>query len=344
MAGVEVDQTPIAELDSIVEDLKAEALSPSTRRAYGTDWTRYRAWAEQHGLDGNVIGPGNVGRFITSEVADGKSLATVRRRMASLSALAKRAGGLSLYDDTELKAMMAGLSKVANRTGNGKQRRATALTLERMAAVLPAIDTTTTAGARDRAILLLGCSALLRRSEIAGLVRSDIEASDRHGWLDVTIRSSKTSDVPETVAVGPLTNHPDLCPVVALNEWLAVIGEAAPSAPVFARVTRGDRISTDDDGQAVALDGDAINHIVKRRTAGIAGPADSYTGHSLRRGGATARAQRGATVMQLERAGRWSPGSAEVRKYVEAVSRADDQGATLLDLPLPGLETSEATA
>ena len=56
--------------------------------------------------------------------------------------------------------------------------------------VLEKIDAYTLVGKRDRAILLLGFAAALRRSEIAALEVSDLEHPPK-GVL-VTIRRSKT--------------------------------------------------------------------------------------------------------------------------------------------------------
>lgn len=337
--GVEVDTTPLDELDRVIQQLQTEARSDATRRAYAADWRRFRAWAEVHDVDGETIDPANVGRFLTAEALAGRALATIERRLGSLSALARRTGARSLYDDAELSELLAGLKKRANRNGKGRQTRATALTMERLAEVIPTIEGDSLASTRDRAILLIGWAALLRRSEIADLHRSDVTAADRSGWVDLTVRASKTSDEPETIAVGELKGYPDLCPVAALDRWLDAAGDTiGADGPLFPRITRGGRILTGDDGHAIPITGHAINAMVQRRTAPVAAASDNYSGHSLRRGGATSRAQRGATVIQLERAGRWSPGSTEVRKYIETVNRADDQGATLLDSPLPGLE------
>jgi integrase len=208
--------------------------------------------------------------------------------------------------------------------------------------VVEAIDTATLKGLRDRAIILVGWGALLRRSEIGELKRSDLAAGDRAGWLDLTVRTSKTSDEAAVIALSRLGARPSLCPVEAVTAWLEAAGDQlGPDSPLFPRITRGGRILLDDQGQPAAIDGAAINDVIKARTKDLATAVERYSGHSLRRGGATDRARRGADVMQLERAGRWSPGSAEVRKYIETVNRAEDQGATLLDVELPELEVNQ---
>jgi integrase len=86
-------------------------------------------------------------------------------------------------------------------------------------------------GLRDRAILLLGFSGGLRRSEIVGLdvVRDD--KSDGHGWVEifpegvlVTLRG-KTGG--REVEVGRGASD-QTCPVVALESWIR-----------FGRIARG---------------------------------------------------------------------------------------------------------
>lgn len=334
----DVDNTPLAELEKISELLQAEARSDATRRAYAYDWARYRKWVESHGINGDTISPDRVRLFLVTEAHAGKSLATIERRLGSLSALARRSGHRSLYDDQALTDELAGIRVRAQQTGS-QQRQATALTLERLAEVIPNIDTNTTAGKRDKALLLVGWTALLRPSEIAALRRDDIAVGTHTGWLDLTVRKSKGSNTPEVLAIGPLSKLTELCPVQATKAWLDFTDRFDSSSPLFPRITRGDRILAPHGARSGTMGrfitGDAVNNLVKKRTTSIATATDDYSGHSLRRGGATSRAQRGATTIQLERAGRWAPGSTEVRKYIEAANRAIDQGAHLLNQELP---------
>src|SRR5947199_7766791 len=77
--------------------------------------------------------------------------------------------------------------------------------------------------ARDRALLLVGCSGGFRRSELVALDVDDI-AETKDG-LELTLRRSKTDQeaVGAVVAV-PYGSHPHTCPVRSLRTWLSVSG------------------------------------------------------------------------------------------------------------------------
>jgi integrase len=93
-------------------------------------------------------------------------------------------------------------------------------------------------GLRDRALLLFGWAAALRRSELAALRVDDVHFEPEGAVL--TIRRSKTDQdaAGETVAV-PFGEEEATCPVRALRAWLDVRGaEAAAGAVVFGRIDR----------------------------------------------------------------------------------------------------------
>lgn len=76
---------------------------------------------------------------------------------------------------------------------------------------------------RDRAILLLGFAAAMRRSEIAALDVADLEFSKR--GLLVTVRRSKTDQTGEGQEIGiPFVPNAGLCAATAVRTWLDVAG------------------------------------------------------------------------------------------------------------------------
>lgn len=340
--GVKVSTVPLDQLDALVAQLQREARAESTRRAYASDWRRYRAWAELHALDDDIapaVTPTNVIRFLTSEATEGRALSTLERRLGTLSAIARRQGRRSLYDEPDVTEWLAGARGVASDTGADTQDQATALTIERLAETLSAMaDDPSMTAARDRAILTVGVTGLLRRSEVAKLRLADIEAMP---WgLKLAIRATKTNRTtaePDHVALARLS-EPALCPVRTLTSWLKIY-DPEPTDVLFPRVRRGGHIAD----QSIELTGRTINNIVQDRTAAIAGTLDQYSGHSLRRGGATSLAQRGADLLTLCRAGRWSPTSKEPARYIEAANLARDTGAHLLDIELPTIELDADT-
>ena len=79
----------------------------------------------------------------------------------------------------------------------------------------------TRAGIRDRAILLLGFAAALRRSELAALRVEDIDIA-QHG-MRRELRRSKTDQEGQGQSVF-VPRGAALCPVRAVQDWLRVSG------------------------------------------------------------------------------------------------------------------------
>ena len=127
---------------------------------------------------------------------------------------------------------------------------------------------------RDRALLLLGFAAALRRSELVALDVSDLEFDAARGLL-VTVRRSKADQEQEGARVAvPYALEPERCAVRALRRYLDAA--AIHRGPVFRQVRRGDHLTDRRlSDQSVAL-------IVKRRTqaAGVP-PAHLTTNKAL---------------------------------------------------------------
>ena len=143
-------------------------------------------------------------------------------------------------------------------------RKAQPLELEPLARLLEPIDTATLAGLRDRAMLLLGFAAALRRSELVALDVEDLHFDAARGLL-VTIRRSKADQEQEGAQVAvPYAQEPDRCAVRALRRYLDAAG--IHRGPVFRQLRRGDNLTDRRlSDQSVAL-------IVKRRARPPASP------------------------------------------------------------------------
>jgi hypothetical protein len=96
------------------------------------------------------------------------------------------------------------------------------------------------AGLRDRALLLVGFFAALRRSEPANLLVEEISAHDR--GLVLTLPRSKTNQRGEEheLVVLPRVGGRAHCPVTAVQTWMDTAGIA--DGPVFRKISRGNRV------------------------------------------------------------------------------------------------------
>lgn len=151
--------------------------------------------------------------------------------------------------------------------------------------------------------------------------------------LLVTIYRRKIKTFTE-VAV-PYGRIPASCPVRAVRDLLAAMAEAGhTSGPLLVRITRHGHIAPpltrggkqigDPHGRMTA---EACAEIVGR-IAAAAGLEGRWTGHSLRRGFATAARRAGATLERIGRHGGWKDGSTALLGYLEEGDRWTDNPVT----------------
>ena len=158
------------------------------------------------------------------------------------------------------------------------------------AATLAASDADSLTGLRDAAILSVASDAMLRVSEVGALDVHDIEhVSDGTGRL--IIRVSKTDQ--EGVGAVAFLGTPTMRRVRA---WV----EAAElrHGALFRRVRRGNVLGPG------RLSARAVRTLIGRRAA-QAGVEGRVSGHSLRVGAAQSLAAAGASVVEMQVAGRW---------------------------------------
>ncbi len=278
--------------------LARQARAVNTIRAYEADWREFAGWCADRGLEPLPAAPAVVGLYL-ADCADRLSLATLARRVSSLAARHRRAGlGLDVRHPA-VADVLAGL----RRERGSAQRRAEALTVPRLKQVLAGLGDGL-ADRRDRALLLVGTAAALRRSELAALDVADIAVLPE--GLRVTIRRSKTDAEGRGAVLAVGRTGQATCPAAAYTAWLAATGIAEGAA--FRAVDRHGRLGGRLSGNAVAL-------IVQRR-AGAAGlDAAAYAGHSMRAGFATSAAHAGVGEIRIAHQTRHASLST-LRRYV----------------------------
>ena len=184
-------------------------------------------------------------------------------------------------------------------------RKAQPLELEPLARLLEPIDVATLAGVRDRAILLLGFAAALRRSELVALDVEDLHFDAARGLL-VTIRRSKADQEQEGAQVA--------------RRYLDAA--AVHRGPVFRALRRGDNLTDR------RLSDQSVGLIVKRRARAAGVPPALLSGHSLRAGYATAAAAAGVEERKIANVTRHR-NLPVLRGYIRAATAFDDVGTVL---------------
>jgi integrase len=311
---------PLARLETLVDAARGfaqAARSPRTRDAYRKAWATFAGWCEGHGLPPLPAEPATVALFVSARASAGRTVATIAQSLAAIGEAHKLAGQPSPCEAREVREVWKGVRRTLG-VAPRQKAAATVDVLRTMARALPV----TARGTRDRAILVVGMAAALRRSELAGLDVGDV-AFVADG-LEITIRRSKTDQDGRGAVVGvPHGSDPVTCPVRTLRAWLdaSVIAEG----PVFRGIDRGGRVRSE------RLTGHAIARIVKR-AASLAG-LDSrvFSGHSLRAGLATSSAKAGKPDRAIMRQGRWTS-RAMVDRYVRAVDVFEENAASGIGL------------
>lgn len=335
--GAERRLRALTEIEQHVRDRLA-TYAPNTQRALKADWTVWHSWCvdSRNHDDGQArssfpITPAVLIEFIRAHspgevrAPDGtrsvderlthrrvKSARTIQRYLASLRALHRLAGH---KDDPTADADLEATMRLVTR-GRTRARPKKPLRLVHVEDVL-ALESRDIRDRRDRAMLAVAYSAMLRRSELVALEVSDI-ALDPDGSGTATVRFSKGDQDGEGHVryLAPFA-------VAALKDWLdaAEILEGA----LFRAVLPSGVIAP------ASLTDHEVARIFKR-LAGRVGAGDlgitGIAGHSTRIGAAHDLIEAGFDVAAIANAGGWK--SLMMPNYYTRELRAKQSAMALL--------------
>lgn len=282
-------------LDQLVNtarDYASAAASDNTLKAYAKDWAHFARWCRMRGADPLPPSPELVGLYIADLAAPqgqgatkppALSVASIERRLSGLGwGYAQR--GLPLdRKNRHIATVLTGIRRRHARPPVQKE----AILAEDIRAMV-ASQPHDLRGLRDRAILLIGFTGGLRRSEIVSLDRHKDDTMDSGGWIDIldggaliTLRG-KTGWREVEIGRG---SSDQTCPVHALEQWLHY--GRIDFGPIFTGVTRDGKRARD-----TRLNDKHIARLIKScvLTAGLrpdlpdAERVKLYSGHSLRAG------------------------------------------------------------
>lgn len=274
-------QSPLAALPAL-QFARAEK-SPSTRRAYRSDFDAFRKWCAPRKLNALPASAATFAIFVASEAKRGVKAATIARRVAGVNYAHLMAGHTPPGQSEIVKATVRGIRRTIGAAPNCKEP----LTAE-MVCTMVKRTPHSLIDLRDRALLLLGFAGAMRRSELVGLNLNDLKHTK--DGLRIRIRASKTDEerIGHVVAIAP---GKIACPVKALKAWVAAA--KITSGPIFRAIFNGGRIS------AVRLSDRAVAEIVKKHAKRIGLDPASFSAHSLRSGFLTSAAQNGASIFKM---------------------------------------------
>ena len=241
-----------------------------TRRGYRASFRDFVAWrALREGVEATALpaSSGAVASYLAALADRGLKVSTIRHRAAAIAHAHRLAGFASPTEDAAVAAVLSGIRREVGVAAKAKAP-ATAKVVAQMVRKIP----DTLAGKRDRAILLLGFAAALRRSEIVALDVGSIVAHADGAFVHIGKSKGDQDGAGFDIAVP----RGKLKVIEALEAWLlaAAIGEG----PLFRRIGKGSRLT------AKRLTGHAIALIVKRWAIAAKLDPALFSGHSLRAG------------------------------------------------------------
>lgn len=263
---------------SVLEYIES-AISENTRRAYTSDLKDFNSW-------GGTIpaSPQTLARYLAERAAS-LSVVTLKRRLAAIS-VAHQMGG---YESPSGHPLVYRTLRGIARWHGSAQRRVRPILKEDLFAMLDKTPTSIN-GMRDRALLLVGFAAALRRSELVGLDIENVGCVDR--GLIVTVVKSKTDPLASGRQIAIPKGSDRWCPVAELQAWLSAMG--THSGPIFRPISRAGKV-----GNRRLSDRGAAE-IIKRYAASIGMRPEEVSGHSLRSGFVTSAAQVGVPAWQIQ--------------------------------------------
>jgi integrase len=281
------------------------ARGDGTRRVYRSAWRGYAAWCASLGREPLAGDPDLIAMYATRRADENVAISTLRVDLAAIRTAHLLAGVALDMRHPRLAMVIEGITRGRGTRPTRQAAPTVPDVLRLLLAACPSPDTAL--GARDRAMLLLGFGAALRRSELVALQLRDIEPVPGRG-LRVLVRRSKTDQHGQghDIAVWANPTEPLLCPLAALQAWRShrdlardLDWTAADSArrerPLFCAVTKSGRPT------GVVLSDKAVARLVKGTAARAGLDPERYSGHSLRAGLATAAGDAGAALPDLMR-------------------------------------------
>ena len=275
-ALVNTDPRNIA-IASETESLIKASIAENTLKAYQRALNDLTNW-----LSGRTLSDALLANYITGLHEAGKSPATIGQAVAAVKWQLKHQSQETLNFPVT-QATLAGIRREGKDRGRGQVDGLIWQDVERVCVY--AETEGTLAGLRDAAMIRLMSDCLLRISEVVAVDIADLKERT------LTVRASKTDQegTGETLYVCDATRN-------VLNQYRARAG--ITRGAVFRHIRRGGHVQSD------RLTTVSARRIIQKR-AHAAGVEGFISGHSLRVGSAVSLAQAGATVVDMQVAGRW---------------------------------------
>lgn len=291
------------------------SVAANTQRAYASDLADFRSWCEAVGRPYLPTSSTTLAEYITHLAGLGRKVSTIARHISSVNQMNLAHGVEPLPTiGWDFQRTWRGIRRSH---GARPPDQKAPLTAEDMLRIIDLTPADSLLGIRDRALLLFGFFAAVRRSNLVAFDVEDI--TEAAAGLRVLIRRSKTDQDGEGELVALKRRGDRLCPVTAYRAWLDASG--IRTGPVWRPVNkRSGKLGRE------RLRDEVVADVVQDacRRAGL-DPA-RYAGHSLRAGLATAAANGKAPSWVIQKQTKHRS-EAMLRRYIrEGELFADNAG------------------
>ena len=276
IVNAESNTAPL-QLPEETESLIKASIAENTLKAYQRALQSLTVW-----LSGRTLSDALLANYITVLHETGKSPATIGQAVAAVKWQLKHQSQETLNFPVT-QATLAGIRRAGKDRGRGQVDGLIWQDVERVCVY--AETEGKLAGLRDAAMIRLMSDCLLRISEVVAVNVGDLKETT------LTLRSSKTDQEGTGESLYVCENTRQL-----LKRYCEQAG--ITRGAVFRHIRRGGHI------QSQRLTTVSARRIIQKRTQ-AAGVEGFISGHSLRVGSAVSLAQAGATVVDMQVAGRW---------------------------------------
>jgi len=269
--------------------------APATLAAFESDLASFRAFTTQNNLPYLPSTVEIVVLYVSSLAAADPPMrySTIRRRLFAISFAHRRRGLESPAvprNHFVLREVLAGIRRTLG-TAQGVAAPIMTDQIRRIVAACP----NSLLGKRDRSLVLFGFAARSRASELASILEvGDLSLTPDGQHLYIRLQRSKADqDQAGRDFVVFRGEHPETCPVRAIQAWIEAAGISQTGGPLFRAVNRHGKVG------ANALARRSISKILKAAAARAGLDPAELSPHGLRAGMCTTAALVGATEMVI---------------------------------------------
>jgi integrase len=192
-----------ADIGRTAAEFARRSPAPATESAYASDWVDFAAWCDRR----LPVGPQRDPQGLHPQSPAGSDHGNASARRS--------------WPRWQAPRDCTGAGRGIRRTYGTRQVAKRALLTEDLRRIVRKLRVEKPGGCRDRAVLLVGFGAALRRSELIALDVDDITISQ--AGLTILVRRSKTDQEGQGREIGiPRSRKSATCPVAALEAWLAL--------------------------------------------------------------------------------------------------------------------------